>query len=183
MKHILISLPIAALIALGGCSEPAGETDTPRVEATPEPTPSSPAQSQEIAETPSATTGGDGSEITLAELQYADAEGLGGELGCSFSPQDMEGNVLIAKGVVQSEDVNFGRVRIGDYVEPVASNAPGYDSMVEGGKFSSRGLTLTVSTMGEIETGNESSASEAELLVQRMDGAERTYTGIWTCGP
>ena len=28
-----------------------------------------------------------------------------------------------------------------------------------------------------------SSASEAELLVQRMDGAERTYTGIWTCGP
>lgn len=183
MKNILISLPIAALIALGGCSEPAGETDTPREEATPEPTPSSPAQSQETAETPSATIGGDGSEIMLAALKSADVSELQGELGCSFSAEDMDGNILIVKGFVQGEDVNFGRVRMGDDVEPVASSSPGYDSMVDGAKFSSRGLTMTVTTMGEIETGNESSASEAELLVQRMDGAERTYTGTWTCGP
>jgi hypothetical protein len=40
-----------------------------------------------------------------------------------------------------------------------------------------------ITPQGRFDTGDESVAQQASLRVQRADGAERSFTGVWTCGP
>ena len=132
---------------------------------------------------PSETLGGDGSEISLSVLRQGDTSDLDGELGCGFVAEDEQGAYLVMMGVVQGEERNVRRIRIGDYVQPVFSTETGFGSLSDGDTFSTQGMSLTLTTDEQVNDQTEVVAHHATLMVQRMDGAERSYDGIWSCGP
>lgn len=181
MKHSLRFFVLAAASLAYACT-PSSSVEEEPIDAPVVEDPA-PIPLPDVTPEPSETIGGDGSEINLETLRMGDLDGLGGELGCSFAATVRADALLVAKGVVQGDEPNYGRIRNNGYMEHIASQERGYDSMVEGAKFSGKGLTLTITTRDEIETGNESNQLNASLLVQRADGAERTIEGVWTCGP
>lgn len=130
-----------------------------------------------------ATVGGDGSEIVLTPLSEADIEGaaLAGELACSFSAGDAP-PLLLAKGDVASTEPARGVVKVGDYVEPVAAPG-GFDAMPGGAQFSGAGKTIRIALTGAATAGGESPPRPATLTYDRADGARRTWSGQWRCGP
>ncbi|KHL24696.1 hypothetical protein PK98_12190 [Croceibacterium mercuriale] len=137
---------------------------------------------------PSPTTGGDGSDLVLTPLTAADLSGitLAGELACSFSQSAGGPSLMLARGdVADAAGRASFAVKIGSYVEQgLALQDGGYDAMLDGGRFGTRGLTLTVRKVGAAaRSGGESPPRTAELLAQRGDGAERVFAGFWTCGP
>ena len=118
-------------------------------------------------------------------VQPDDVAGLQGELGCSFS--DEYGDLLlVAMADVSDSSRAQAAVNNNGYGERLMAQSTGGFSALEpgGAAFSGRGLTVTV-TPGEraSENGTESVTSDALLLVQRGDGAERRFDGEWTCGP
>jgi hypothetical protein len=162
-----------ALLALAACSPPA---EPPVV--TPAPAPVAAPKTPKA----DATVGGDGSPITLNTVSAAEVEEaeLGGELACSFDAGS--GPLLIASGNVASDEPAFGVVKVGSYVETVAVRG-GFDAMVKGAAFAGKGKTVTIAITGAPTAGGESPPSPATLTYDRMDGATRTITGEWTCGP
>ncbi|HEY4530413.1 MAG TPA: hypothetical protein VIG97_08840, partial [Luteimonas sp.] len=131
------------------------------------------------------TRGGDGSAIELAPLSAAEVEAaaLEGELGCSFSSGEAgQAPLLIAMGDVASSGPARGVVKVGDEVERVAAPG-GFDAMLRGTRFAGAGKTLDITLTGAASGGGESPARPASLAYLRADGAERTWTGWWQCGP
>lgn len=133
----------------------------------------------------SETIGGDGSDISLEPVTGTDIPAIAGELGCSFTT--MEGQtLLVAKADVGDEATPNAAVNNGGYGEALASTQAGGFGRLEqnGAKFSGRGLTVTLTTDGPAgDSATEVTTRPAEMLVQRADGAERTYEGDWACGP
>ena len=186
---------IATVLGLGACSGGSEQAAEPVAEADPaqapvvarEPTPSSrpdPATSTAAAPAPSgATSGGDGSQITLSALSASEIEKaeLTGELGCSFSSANAS-PLLVAKGNVASKDPAFGLVKIGGYAERVAAPG-GFDAMAKGATFSGRGTTIRITLTGPATGGGESPPRPATLTFDRADGAQRSFIGRWECGP
>ncbi len=130
-----------------------------------------------------ATVGGDGSEIMLAHLSSADIDGaaLTGELGCSFAIADAP-LLLLAMGNVASQEPSRGIVKVGDYVEVVAAPG-GFDGMLKGATFSGAGKTIRIALTGPVTGSGESPPAPATLTYDRADGARRTVSGQWQCGP
>jgi hypothetical protein len=158
---------LAALLLLCVCA--CSETGAPQDAAPPQPAPED-------------TVAGDGSPFDLEPLAFTETSGLAGELGCSFAVGD--DLLLIAMGFVASADRSEAMVkRAGATEELVATSPGGYDAMVEGAAFGARGLVVEIATQRPNETGNEQVAYNATLTAMRADGAERTYSGVWTCGP
>lgn len=131
-----------------------------------------------------ATRGGDGSAIELAPLsrQEIEAAALAGELGCSFSAEAGHAPLLLAMGQVASKEPARGVVKVGDYVEPVAAPG-GFDAMLRGARFTGAGKTVDIQVTGAATGGGESPAHPATLTYHRADGAQRSWTGWWQCGP
>lgn len=132
------------------------------------------------------TVGGDGSEINLTPLGYAQIEpaNLQGELGCSFSRETDTNPILVARADVVPEGLVTGVVAVNAYPERIAqANAGGFDDLADGIELSSRAMTLQLDVLGEDRSDSEQSVRPATLTVMRMDGAERIYEGMWTCGP
>lgn len=195
MKGRCISAALAAT-ALAACSPTGGSkqkaasqvTQEPATTAnsTPAPAPEA-ADSNEPAETAaSATTGGDGSPVRLSPLSSDDiqAADLAGELGCSFSSGEGEGEtLLVAMGDVASEEPAFGVVKVGDSAESVSARG-GFDGMLRGATFVGRGKTIEIErTSSQPIGGGESPPYPARLTYKRADGASRSSKGLWTCGP
>jgi|GEM_PF-1508260 len=137
-----------------------------------------------IATAEARTIGGDGSEIILVGMTGADLERekLSGELACSFAAPD-GAMVLVARGNVGSKERSQGVVKILDYVERVSASG-GYDGMLRGANFAGQGKTILIALTGAAPTtGEESPPRAATLTYQRADGASRTFSGTWTCGP
>jgi hypothetical protein len=134
------------------------------------------------------TKGGDGSPISLTGLTEADfsANPLEGELTCSFAADANAAPLLVARGFADDE---AGRAqalaRIGSEPQRLMALAPGgFDAMIVGGRFGGPGMTYTITLdRSEVTPGGESPANPARMLLQRADGAERTFAGTWTCGP
>jgi len=133
--------------------------------------------------------GGDGSQLVLSGLTATDLAQvtLQGELACSFTQGAGGPALLIARGDVADGDgrASFA-VKIGDYVQQgTALEDGGYDGMLDGARFGTQGMTLTVRDVSDVpaQPGGESPPHGAELLAQRADGAERSFAGLWTCGP
>lgn len=132
-----------------------------------------------------ATRGGDGSAIVLAPLTGPELEaaGLAGELACSFSTGEAgRAPLLFARGDVASREPARGVVKVGDEVEMVAAPG-GFDAMLRGTRFSGAGKTIGITLTGAASGGGESPPRPASLAYLRADGAERTWTGWWQCGP
>lgn len=189
-----IRLLYAAPLLLAACSDraaaPAAEnlaaTDpaAPLVENRAEPAPQPGPTANDKAIAPSPTTGGDGSQIRLAALQPDDAEGLEGELGCAFAERRGGPSLLVGRADVAKAARAFAVVRNGGVRETLAGTAAGgFEAMEKGLTFGGKGLTVRVTPQGRLVTGDESVAQLASLLVQRGDGAERRFEGLWTCGP
>jgi hypothetical protein len=195
---------LAAALALSACSAPEDQplpgkpgtaveqvapTATPAITPAATPIPdASHAVPVDNPDAPAPTTGGDGSQLVLSRLTAADLSDitLVGELACSFSESAGGPALLLARGDVADADgrASFA-VKIGSYVEQgLALQDGGYDAMLDGGRFGTRGLVLTVRNVGTAASGGgESPPRTAELLAQRADGAERVFAGFWTCGP
>ena len=135
------------------------------------------------AKTESRTIGGDGSEIQLRQISALEIEEakLPGELGCSFSTSESS-LILIAMGNVASRDAAQGIVKVGSYVERLAAPG-GFDAMLKDVAFSGAGKTVRIKLTGSAVGGGESPARPATLTYDRADGARRTFTGRWNCGP
>ncbi|MBJ6979426.1 hypothetical protein [Luteimonas sp. MC1895] len=132
-----------------------------------------------------ATRGGDGSGIVLVPLSAMEIDGaaLAGELACSFSAGEAgESPLLLAKGDVASSNPARGVVKVGDHVETVAVPG-GFDAMLHGTRFSGSGKTIDIALTGAATGGGESPARPGVLTYLRADGAERTWSGWWQCGP
>jgi hypothetical protein len=140
------------------------------------------ANETEPANASAATIGGDGSAITLAALGSGDGDGLEGELGCRFSEKPGGPALLIGRANAGSGGQSYAAVRNSGVLEMLAAPG-GFGTMEKGVSFSGKGLTISVQRRAKAPTGNESSAYQADLLVQRADGAERRIQGLWTCGP
>lgn len=121
-------------------------------------------------------------ELSLAALTANDlATPLGGELGCSFVVG--EEVLLVAKGNVDRNARSEALAKVnGAIVRFSATEAGGYDGMVEGAAFSTEALNVEVLTAARGDTGNEQAAYNATLTV-RAGGVEQAYNGTWTCGP
>lgn len=177
---------VAALLALAlaACSPQPATTPAEPAAAAPI-APGVPAAPPETpAAAPAATVGGDGSAITLNALSTADLQAtpLQGELGCSFSTPTAS-PLLVAMGVVASKAAAQGVVKVGDYVERVATPG-GFDAMSKGAVFTGQGKTVTIALTGAAPVGGgESPGYPATLTYDRADGARLVQTGLWTCGP
>lgn len=197
-RHLATALIASA--ALAACSvpddqplpaEPGTATAQVAPTATPVATPIPEASQALTTDSPAAarsTTGGDGSQLVLSPLTEGDLAGvtLAGELTCSFSQTAGSPPLLLARGDVADDDgrATFA-VKIGSYVQQgMALKDGGFDAMLDGGRFGTQGLVLTVRNLGRaVQGGGESPPRSAELLAQRADGAERVFDGFWTCGP
>ena len=187
MKHFSHTLPAFAALALvlPGCTS---EESPPSVAPTEAPTAAVAPPAPSARATVPPTKGGDGSEITLVPLTDQDfaANPLEGELACSFATSESAAPILVARGFADDE---AGRsqalARIGDYPQRLMAMAPGgFDAMIVGGRFGGPGMTYTITLdRSEGSPGGESPANPARMLLQRADGAERTFPGTWTCGP
>ncbi|RYD65725.1 MAG: hypothetical protein EOP58_06905 [Sphingomonadales bacterium] len=187
IRHLPLILAAASFAA--GCSAPeqANNSALPNVEDLTIPPDeimnASPANDALVNTGGNATIGGDGSQIELEALSDADlsSETFEGELGCSFSLPGAS-PLLVAKGNVASKDSAQGVVKVAGYVERVAAPG-GYDGMAKGVTFSGKGKTVRIAMTGAAQSGGESPLRPATLTYQRADGAERTFTGQWGCGP
>jgi hypothetical protein len=172
----------ATVLTLAACSDQKTPEQAP---ATPPPavgseirTPAAPPP----ASIPGETVGGDGSQIQLSELTSADmqANPIDGELACSFSADGKQ--LILAQGFVGSKDAAQGLVKVGSYVEHIATPG-GFDAMVKGATFTGQGKTIIIAVTGKATGGGESPPNPATLTYQRADGASKVVTGTWTCGP
>ena len=183
-----LAIAMVPTMLLAACS-PAGndtqvEADVPGVAATP--AAASQVASEATTPAPGATTGtigGDGSDIQLDLLTETDVSGaaLAGELACSFSTGDAQ-PLLLAKGVVASDDPAQGIVKVAGYVEPVRAPS-GFDGMTNNPTFTGQGKTIRIEETGAAIGDGESPPRPATLTYQRADGASRTFEGRWQCGP
>ncbi len=181
-RHAVAWALAAATLALTACSDQKAQDQTA---STPPPavgsetrTPATPAPAPAAAQ----TVGGDGSEIQLSEVSFADmrANPTEGELACGFAADGV--TLLSAQGYVASKDAAQGLVKVGSYVERVAAPG-GFDGMVNGATFTGAGKTIIIAITGQATGGGESPPNPATLTYQRADGASRVFTGTWTCGP
>jgi len=186
----------AAPLLLAACSDPTtppvaenniatqSTAAAPPAENRAEPAPPSLAAPEAPAEPGNATIGGDGSQITLAALHDGDAEGLDGELACSFAERRGRPALLIARANVGKAARAFAVVRNSDVRETLAGTATGgFGALEKGLTLGGKGLTVHITPQRRLSTGDESVAQRASLRVQRADGAERSFAGVWTCGP
>jgi hypothetical protein len=175
----------AAALTLTACSD---RKTQHQAAATPPPAVGSetrtPAAMPQPAPTPAAdqTVGGDGSQIQLSEVTFADmrANPTEGELGCSFEAGGV--SLLKAQGNVASKDAAQGLVKVTGYVERIAAPG-GFDGLVNGATFTGQGKTIIIKITGPATGGGESPPYPATLTYQRADGASRVVAGTWTCGP
>jgi hypothetical protein len=204
---VILSVAMAALLAActgSGPDEGAGIARAGGDESKDVPVPPAPDMEAPAATTPSATAstpartgaagaaadmiagatvGGDGSEIALASLSAEDIDGaaLTGELACSFSIGDAA-PLLLAMGDVASKEPSRGVVKVGDSVEGVAAPG-GFDAMLKGAQFAGAGKTIRIALTGPATGIGESPPAPATLTYDRADGARRSFTGQWQCGP
>jgi len=133
---------------------------------------------------PNATTGGDGSAIVLNALQPDDAQGLVGELACSFQVEGQNGALLIARADVDRTARAQAVVRNAGIAERLVGRTEGgFGQLEHGTSFGGRGLAVDISPTVRVATGTEEVRQRATLTVNRADGAERTFEGLWNCGP
>ena len=136
----------------------------------------------------SGTIGGDGSDLRIDPLTNADVVGanLRGELGCSFTRTGDKPPLVMAKGDVGGPDRAVAVVRFAGSAERMTSTEDGgFDAIVDGGRFATRGLTIDIRRGKAPMPGatGESPPYPAAMRAMRADGAERSFNGTWTCGP
>ena len=122
------------------------------------------------------------SDLKLEPLGAEDASAVSGELACAF----MRGEdvLLLAKGVVGSDQPNSGAIRFDGSTVPLTTpTANGFDAMVEGAVFAGQDVTAGVRIGNERDTGNESSSWDATLAVSAVGAEQITIEGQWSCGP
>lgn len=173
MTRFLLSSILAGAV-LAACSDDAPpEAETADTEPAP-------------AAEPSATIGGDGSDLVLTGLEESDVDGrLQGELNCAFTGENGD-TLLIASANVGGDEPIFALVKVGDTIEVMAGRAGGgYDRMVNGTGYGGRGLTVEIARLSSqsLNAGREGLAYDATLRADRADGARRTWDGVWSCGP
>jgi len=189
---LLLCLCLTALVACGDGSPPADAHADAVVVADyavrePGPDAQPPVDAQPAAPVTEAgqTVGGDGSEITLQSLgrEQLDGVDLHGELACSFADAD-GATLLLARADVVPDGIVRGAVNNNGYLELLGNGrAGGFNDLSDGITLSGKGLTLELQRGESRPTGDETTQHAATLVVQRADGAERSYDGTLTCGP
>ena len=159
---LLRTLPLPALVALAACQ-----------------TPFDPAASDMRTKSGAAPTL---QPITMEEIRGK----LPPELGCSFAPTSGAPALLIGSGFVRGEEPSKAAVKLNGRVEVLTADAPGYEGLTAGPKFSN-GSGLSVAVERGVEPlggGFENQSWQANLVLDVSDGRKRTYLdGVWTCGP
>lgn len=164
MRHAIAMALIAGAVLAGCTVSDKAAADSPAMEG--------------------ATVGGDGSQIELDELTASDIREAApsGELACSFSTGDTTLPILMAMGIVASDEPAQGIVKVAGYVERIAAPG-GFDGIMDNPTFTGQGKTIEIEVTGAASDGGESPPRPATLTYQRADGASRTFDGRWQCGP
>jgi len=201
LGQFLAATAIASLALAAACKSETAPPDSPPGksggEADPMPTPDATSEARlggtvegvrDGEPIDSGTIGGDGSDLRIDPLTNADVVGanLRGELGCSFTKTGDNAPLLLAKGDVASSDRALAAVRFAGIAERMVSTEDGgFDAIVDGGRFATRGLTIDIRRGKAPMPGatGESPPYPAAMRAMRADGAERDFKGTWTCGP
>lgn len=110
------------------------------------------------------------------------AAALPGELACSFAVEDAPGPLLVAAGDVASQTPAQGLLEAD--AQLVRVSAPGgFDAIWRGARFEGAGATVEIHLTGAARGGGESPPRPARLDYRGPDGTDRSYTGLWSCGP
>lgn len=164
----------AALLFLSACGQ---QTSIDNEAVTEPPAPVAPTPLPSPSAVPAAA-------IRLDPLRPTDADGLEGELACSFATEAGAQPLLIGRANVGDRERASAVIRIGDRVDELAAAVPGgFGALTRGLAFGGQGLTITIERHAAQKTGDESTAHEATLVAQRGDGAAEPIDGLWTCGP
>ncbi|AKM10904.1 hypothetical protein [Croceicoccus naphthovorans] len=197
LGQLLAATAVASMGLAAACKSEETLPDSPaatETTATPGPNAGTPAPDSGETGVPdgepidSGTIGGDGSELRVATLTAAQISSadLQGELSCSFIRSDERAPLLLASGNVGSDDRALGVVGYAGGVERIMSTEDGgFDAIVDGGRFATKGLTIDVRRGKAPMPGatGESPPYPAAMRLMRADGAERSFNGTWNCGP
>lgn len=167
MKSMLAA-PLGAVFFLAACSsQPQTENKT-----------AAPVEQSKLPD-----TGGD-APIELSAIGEGELLALQGELGCSFTIAGQSGPALVAKADVGAGATAQGAVKIGERVQRVAG-AGGFGALEKGMQLSGPGVTLAVVLLSQAssDTKSEETRFPAKLTASRPYGGERSYDGVWNCGP
>lgn len=125
--------------------------------------------------------------ITLEPLSEQDTEGLRGELACAFNAVDSGETLLVARADVAENSRAMAAVNNNGFSQQMYGEQLGGFSQIEptGGTFAGEGLVIVVDIGSDALDGSQTEQSEqaATMMVNRADGASRTYDGLWVCGP
>ncbi len=110
---------------------------------------------------------------------------LAGELGCYFADSPASDPLLVARGLVQSPGTKAAMlVKFGDeVVQGSATEAGGYDALLDGSTFDTAALLVDVARTDEaaLNTGGLQPA-RAALRVRQAGQPDVILQGYWTCG-
>jgi len=116
-------------------------------------------------------------------LDDIDEHPLTGDLGCTFADNPAASPLLLARGLVASPGSKASAVaKFADaVVEGRATDAGGYDALVDGGRFDTAALTINVARLTD-EDGQPDPSGRAALRVRQAGQPDVILQGYWTCG-
>ncbi len=167
-----IFLAAAALTALAACT--AEDAAPPAAET--------PATGTPAAEAPPASNEPEPDAPVLTALQPGDADGLEGELACSFTASGESRPMLAARSFAGGDFPVQAAVRTADGVVMLDGGTGGFGSILEGGAYSGGGVTARVATQGDDTAAHEGSVYMATLDASTPAG-DAAWDGEWSCGP
>ena len=142
----------------------------------------SPADPPQAAPDPAA----DEPDIQLEAVTADSVNQLEGELRCSFKWDHDNTVLLMAAANVGDAARASAAITLEGMGRKLAGRGEGGFGALEktGGVFSGEDVTVTI-TPGEEVAGemSESVVQAATLNVQRPEGSQQAYGGVWTCGP
>tara|TARA_R100000935_G_scaffold21971_1_gene40732 strand:- start:769 stop:1320 length:552 start_codon:yes stop_codon:yes gene_type:complete len=139
-----------------------------------------------VAPPPAPDPAADEPDIRLEAVTADSVNQLEGELRCSFKRGDDNTVLLMAAANVGDAARASAAITLDGMGRKLAGRGEGGFGALEktGGVFSGEDVTVTI-TPGEEVAGemSESVVQVATLNVQRPEGGQQTYDGVWTCGP
>lgn len=109
---------------------------------------------------------------------------LEGDLGCYFADNPASDPLLIARGMVQSPTTKAVMlVKFADaIVQGSATEAGGYEAIVDGSTFDTPALLVDVAPIEEMGESGALQPARAALRVRQAGLPDVILQGYWTCG-
>jgi hypothetical protein len=123
-------------------------------------------------------------ELQPVLAEELEAHELEGDLGCYFADSPAADPLLVARGMVQSPTTKAVMlVKFADaIVQGSATEAGGYDAIVDGSTFDTPALLVDVARVDDAGGNGALQPARAALRVRQAGLPDVILQGYWTCG-